>query len=88
MDALARNSLRDSFQRDNGQRNEGLEGRSIVSQGGRFPFNVGTKSTPLSLVGCNHKDLLYAAIRENHVQITGRPLTPQPSFGGNSGQRP
>ena len=36
-------------------------------------------------MGYNHKDLLYAAIRENHVQITGRPLAPTPSFGGNSG---
>ena len=38
----------------------------------------------LSLVGFDHADLLYAAIKANHAKNTGRQLKQSPSFGGNS----
>ena len=37
----------------------------------------------LSLVGYDRPDLLHAAIRENHVRISGRPLAKIASFGGH-----
>ena len=97
LDTIARNGLRDSLQRreihdgrpilsrDSIQRLDGLDGRLVISPGGRIPPSIGIQSSPLSLVGYNHNDLLYSSIRANHVQVTGRPLASIPTFGGNSG---
>ena len=83
MDTIARNGLRDSLQRrethdgrpilsrDSIQRLDGLDGRLVISPGGRIPPSIGIQSSPLSLVGYNHNDLLYSSIRANHVQVTG-----------------
>ena len=84
MDAVARGGLRENSPR-NAEGAIIMQQASLSAYGGRVPSIIGTLLSPLSLVGYNHKDLLYSAIRVHHVQATGRSLADIPSFGGHSG---
>ena len=62
-----------------------MEAASFVQQDHLKNTAMGGVLKPLSVVGYDRPELLYAAICDHNEHYTGRPLSASPSFGGHSG---